>query len=136
MELMSLALVSGGGNVGMFQERCKLLADIVCFLDSCFDLSVKSSIFCKYATDVLELGRLLELRAIDVDAAHLHCLGLAVVDRHVVFFTGSVQAICMLLQLLFIFICKALANNISVNASGCGVASFVFIVHGYNEQLW
>ena len=38
------------GDVGVFQERCKLVADIVCFLDSCFDwtlvFSFKSSIFC------------------------------------------------------------------------------------------
>ena len=35
------------GDVGVFQERCKLVADAVCFLDSCFDFSVKSSIFYK-----------------------------------------------------------------------------------------
>ena len=46
------------GDVGVFQERCKLVADIVCFLDCCFDFSVKSSIFCKYATEVLELSHL------------------------------------------------------------------------------
>ena len=46
------------GDVGVFQERCKLVADIVCFLDSCFDFSVKSSIFCKYAAEVLELSHL------------------------------------------------------------------------------
>ena len=96
----------------MFQERCKLVTDVVCFLDSCFDFSVKSSIFCKYVTEVLELGHLLELSAVDVEfavcSAHLHRLGLADADLHVVFVTGGVQAICMLLQLLLIFICKAL----------------------------
>ena len=54
-------------DVGVFQEWCKLVPDIVCFLDSCFDFSVKSSIFCKYATEVLELGHLLELSAVDVE---------------------------------------------------------------------
>ena len=102
------------GDVGLFQERCKLVAGVVCFLDSCFDFSVKPSIFCKYATEVLDLGHLLELIAVDVDvefagcSAHLHCLGLADADLHVVFFTDSDHAICLLLQLLSIFICKAL----------------------------
>ena len=54
----------------------------------------------------------MELSAVDVAfavcSAHLHCLGLADADLHVTFFTYSVQAVCMLLQLLFIFICKAL----------------------------
>ena len=104
-----------GGDVGVFQERCKLVVDIVCFLDSCFDISVKSSISCKYATYVLEFGPLLELHAIDVDVefpvCSAHCISLAVADRHVVFFTGSVQTICMLLQLLFIFIYKALVSD-------------------------
>ena len=96
----------------MFQERCELVADVVCFLDSCFNFSVKLSIFCKYVTKVLELSYLLELSAVDVEvavcSAHLHCLGLADVDLHIKFFTGGVQAVCTLLQLLFIFICKAL----------------------------
>ena len=33
------------GDVGVFQERYKLVADIVCLLDSCFNFSVKLSIF-------------------------------------------------------------------------------------------
>ena len=65
----------------MFQEQCKLVADIVRLLDSCLDFSVKSSIFCKYVTEVLEPGHLLELSAVDVEfvgcSVHLHCLGLA-----------------------------------------------------------
>ena len=73
-----------------------MVAAIVCFLDSCFDLSVKSSIFCKYVTEVLDLSHLLELSVVDVEFAvcsvHLHCLGLADADLHVIFFTGSVQA--------------------------------------------
>ena len=69
------------GDVGVFQERCELVADVVCFLYFCFDFSVKSSIFCKYAAEALELGHLQELSAVDVEfagcSAHLHCLGLA-----------------------------------------------------------
>ena len=44
------------GDVGVFQDRCKLVADSFCFLESCFDISVKSYIFC---TEELELGHLL-----------------------------------------------------------------------------
>ena len=88
-----------------------MVADIVCFLDSCFDFSVKSSIFCKYVTEVLELGHLLELSAIDVGvefagcSAHLHRLGLADADFHVVFFTGYLYAICMLFVCYLYAIC-------------------------------
>ena len=28
------------GDVGVFRERCKLVADVVCFRDSCFDFSL------------------------------------------------------------------------------------------------
>ena len=88
--LMSFALVS------MFQEWCKLVADVVCFLDSCFDFSVKSSIFCKYAAAVLELSHFLELNVVDATgcAALLDCLSLADADFHIEFFTGGVQAVC------------------------------------------
>ena len=105
---MSLALVS------MEMLGCKLVADVICFLDSCFDFSVIASIFCKYVAEVLELGHLLELTAVDVDVEfavcsvqQLHCLSLADADPQVVFFTGSVYAICLLFHLLFFFICKA-----------------------------
>ena len=132
MELMSLALIFDfDGDVGVFQERCKMIAAIVCFLDSCFDLSVKSSIFCNYATEVLELSHLLELTAVDVEfavcSAHLHCLSLADAYLHVTFFTGSVQAICTLLQLLFI--CKALVigKQHFFKSSGSGFTSFVIL---------
>ena len=72
----------------------ELEADVVCFLDSCFDFSVKSSIICKYAAEVLELGHLLELSAFDIDVkftgcfGHLHRIGLAVLRIEV--FTGGV----------------------------------------------
>ena len=161
------------GDIGVFQEQCKLVADVVCFLDSCFDFSVKSSIFCKYATEVLDLGHLLKLSAVDVDvefagfsthlhclgladvdvvfagcsthlhclgladvdvvfagcSTHLHCLGLADADLHVVFVTVSVQAVCMLLQLLFVSFARlwSSANNISFKASGSVFASSVIL---------
>ena len=69
-------------------------------------------IFCKYASEVLELGHLQELSAVHVEFAvcsvHLHCLGLADADLHIEFVTCGVQAVCMLLQLRFILVCKAL----------------------------
>ena len=60
-------------DVGVFQEWCELVAD-VCFLDSCFDFS-KSSIFCKYTAEVLELGHLLGLIDVDVDVEVALCSG-------------------------------------------------------------
>ena len=78
----------------MLFRPLELVADVVCPLDSCFDFSVKSSIFCKYAAEVLELGRLLELSGADIDvkfagcSAHLHYLGRP--DRYIEFFTGDV----------------------------------------------
>ena len=39
--------VAFNGDVGVSQKRCKLVADVGFFMDSCFDFSVKLSIFCK-----------------------------------------------------------------------------------------
>ena len=63
-------------------------------------------------------------------SAHLHCLGLADADLHVVFVTGSVQTICVCFCNFFSSSFAKLwssANNISFKASGSGFASFVIL---------
>ena len=127
----------------MFHERCKLVADVVCCLDSCFDFSVKSSFFCKYVTEVLELGHLLELSVVDVEFAecsvHLHCLGLADADL----LSYSSQVVFRLLGCFCNFFSGSFArlwsstNIISFKASGSGfviLSMYIMTSSGYRTH--
>lgn len=64
MELMSLAFVSMG--IMGCQERGKMATDVICFLDSSFNLSVES-VLCENAAAVFEFTRLFEFSTLDVD---------------------------------------------------------------------
>ena len=115
----------------MFQERCELVADNVCFLDSCSNFSVKSAIFCKYATEVFELGHLPELSAIDVEFLGVLLTFIALVLLMLIFMSHSSRVVfrlcvcfCNFFSSSFVRLWSS-ANNISFKLMVLGLPPFL-----------